>query len=133
MVVEPRRPRADKVDPQRRGDWHAARQVAALVGGPAAVLLSQQAKYLLVVPACATGRLGPLHVAAVLGLLLTVACGLLALHEWRSSGGGWPDHAGGSAGRSRFMGVLAMLMAGCSALVIFAQWIPDWIVSPCQH
>jgi hypothetical protein len=106
MAVEMRAPKYEKVDPERRGDWHAARQV---------------------------GALAPLHMASVLGLLLTLGCGLLALHEWRRSGGGWPDHGGGSAGRSRFMGVLAMLMAGCSALVIFAQWIPDWIVSPCQQ
>jgi protein-S-isoprenylcysteine O-methyltransferase Ste14 len=133
MAVETREPKYEKVDPERRGDWHAARQVGALIGGPLAVLLSQQAKYLLVIPACPSGRLAPLHMAAVLGLLLTLACGLLALYEWRRSGGGWPDHGGGRAGRSRFMGVLAMLMAGCSALVIFAQWIPDWIVSPCQQ
>jgi hypothetical protein len=133
MAVEMRAPKYEKVDPERRGDWHAARQLGALIGGPLAVLLSQQAKYLLVIPACASGRLAPLHMASVLGLLLTLGCGLLALHEWRRSGGGWPDHGGGSAGRSRFMGVLAMLMAGCSALVIFAQWIPDWIVSPCQQ
>jgi hypothetical protein len=133
MDVEAREPNRDKVDPERHGDWHAARQTSALIGGPFAVLLSQQAKYLLVIPACASGRLAPLHAAAVLGLLLTIGCGLLARHEWRVSGGGWPDQGGGSAGRSRFMGVLAMLMAGCSALVIFAQWIPDWIVSPCQQ
>jgi hypothetical protein len=31
------------------------------------------------------------------------------------------------------MGVLAMLIAASAALVMIAQWIPDWIVSPCQH
>jgi hypothetical protein len=133
MAVDAGKKKHGKVDPKRRGDWHATRQVAALIGGPAAVLLSQQAKYLLVTPACASGELAPLHLAAVLGLTLTLACALLALQEWRRAGGGWPDHGGGSAGRSRFMGVLALLMAGCSALVIFAQWIPDWIVSPCQQ
>jgi hypothetical protein len=133
MAVEARRPPADKVDRARRGDPHAGRQVIALIGGPVAVLLSQQAKYLLVFAACASGRLTTLHVAALLGVLLALACAALAFHEWRRAGGGWPDHGGGTAGRSRFMGVLGMLMAGSSVLVILAQWIPDWIVSPCQQ
>jgi hypothetical protein len=123
----------EKVDTSARSDPGSLRQVTALVGGPAVVLLSQQAKYLLVFPACASGSLASLHVAAVLGLALTLACWALAFADWRAAGGGWPDHAGGSAGRSRFMGMLAMLMAGTSFLVIFAQWIPDWIVSPCQQ
>jgi hypothetical protein len=123
----------DKIDRTRRGDPHSGRQVLALVGGPAAVLLTQQAKYLLVEPACASGHLAPLHLAALIGLLLALGCGALAFHEWRIAGGGWPDHGGGSAGRTRFMGVLAMLMAASAGLVMIAQWIPDWIVSPCQH
>jgi hypothetical protein len=122
-----------KVDPTRRGDLHSGRQVVALIGGPAAVLLTQQVKYLLTEPACASGELAPLHLVALIGVLLALACGALAFHEWRLAGGGWPDHGGGSAGRTRFMGVLAMLMAASAALVMIAQWIPDWIVSPCQH
>jgi hypothetical protein len=123
----------DKIDRTRRSDPHSGRQVIALVGGPAAVLLTQQVKYLLVEPACASGQLAPLHLAALLGLLLALACGALAFREWRAAGGGWPDHQGGIAGRTRFMGVLAMLMAASAVLVMIAQWIPDWIVSPCQH
>ena len=122
-----------KIDRSRRSDPHSKRQVVALIGGPAAVLLTQQAKYLLVAPACASGHVAPLHVAALIGVLLALACGALAFREWRLAGGGWPDHEGGSVGRTRFMGVLAMLMAASAALVMIAQWIPDWIVSPCQH
>jgi hypothetical protein len=133
MAVDTGKPSPGKVDAARRGDPHAARQVLALVGGPAAVLLSQQAKYLLVSGACISGRLAPLHLAAAAGLLLTFVCAAVAFREWRSAGAHWPDHGGGTAGRSRFMGVLAMFMAASSALVILAQWIPDWIVSPCQH
>jgi hypothetical protein len=125
--------KTDKIDAAPRGDPHSGRQVLALVGGPAAVLLTQQAKYLLVAPACASGHLAPLHIAALIGVLLALASGALAFHEWRLAGGGWPDHGGGSAGRTRFMGVLAMMMAASAALVMIAQWIPDWIVSPCQH
>ena len=124
---------SNKTDRNRRSDPHASRQVVALVGGPAVVLLMQQVKYLLVAPACASGHLAPLHVAAVAGILLALASGALGFHEWRVAGGGWPDHAGGSAGRTRFMGVLAMLVSASAALVMLAQWIPDWIVSPCQH
>jgi hypothetical protein len=127
-VVQP-----EKIDPTRRHDPHAGRQLVALFGGPAAVLLTQQAKYLLVSAACAQGMLAPLHAATIVGLLLTLACASLAVHDWHRAGGGWPDHGGDSAGRSRFMGVLGALVAGCSFLVILAQWIPDWIVSPCQH
>jgi hypothetical protein len=121
-----------KVDRSRRGDPHAVRQVIALVGGPVAVLLSQQAKYLLVFPACSSNSLAPLHAAALGGVALALGCAALGFVEWRRAGGRWPDHGPGTLGRSRFMGVLTMLMAGTSALVILAQWIPDFLVSPCQ-
>lgn len=110
-----------------------ALQVLTLFGGPAAVLASQQAKYLIVPWACgAQSGLIALHLTALAALLLAAGFGLLAARHWRRAGGGWPDDSGGERGRSRFVGFIGMLLNALSALVIFAQWLPDLLLSPCQ-
>ena len=111
---------------------HALRQLASFAGGPAAVLVSMQAKYALVPWACSHGSTVLLHAIAFGGLALAGASALTALREWRSAGGAWPDDEGGARGRSRFMGMLALLLSGASLVVILAQWIPELLLSPCQ-
>ncbi|HEX2139439.1 MAG TPA: hypothetical protein VHG33_06990 [Woeseiaceae bacterium] len=109
------------------------RQVLGIFGGPIAVLASMQAKYLVVPWACgaAAGTIA-LHVTALAALLLSAFIGLLAFRSWRGAGAGWPDEEGGARGRSRFMGVLGMMLSAISALVIVAQWLPDLMVLPCH-
>lgn len=111
----------------------AVAQVVTIFGGPAAVLLSMQAKYLVVPWACgsAAGVIA-LHVTALAAFLFAGGICLLAFVSWRRAGGGWPDEEGGARGRSRFLGVLGMMLSALSALVIVAQWLPDLIVSPCH-
>jgi hypothetical protein len=110
---------------------HALRQLAAFAGGPAAVLASMQAKYALVPWACSHGTTVLLH-AITLGGLAVAAASVAAAHgEWRRAGGGWPDDEGGVRGRTRFLGVLALLLGAASLIVILAQWVPELLLSPC--
>ena len=110
---------------------HALRQLAAFAAGPATVLVSMQAKYALVPWACAHGTTFVLHAIAAAGVATATASVLVAHHEWRRGGGGWPDDEGGVRGRTRFLGMLALLLGTASLIVILAQWVPELILSPC--
>ena len=112
---------------------HALRQLIAFAGGPAAVLVSMQAKYALVSWACEHGTTFVLHALAFGGFAVAAACAVAAYYEWRTAGGGWPDDEGGARGRTRFLGMLALLLVAASAIVILAQWVPELILSPCQR
>ncbi|HET8699508.1 MAG TPA: hypothetical protein VFO94_18635, partial [Gammaproteobacteria bacterium] len=90
---------------------HAALQLLAFGAGPAAVLLSMQAKAIAVPWACAHHNMLVSHAAALAGALIALAAGALAHREWRRAGGGWPNDEGGERGRSRFLSALAQLLA----------------------
>ena len=110
---------------------HALRQLVAFAGGPAAVLVSMQAIFALVPWACSHGTTVLLHAIAFGGLAIAAASAIAAYCEWRSAGGGWPDDEGGVRGRTRFLGMLALLLGAASLIVILAQWVPELILSPC--
>lgn len=109
-------------------------QVLGVVGGPLALLVGLQAKYTLVqIWICKSG-IGPLvnHGVAILTLLLAVGAGLLALSQWRRAGRESPGDAPGTAGRTRMMATLGVGLSALCAIVIVAQWLPQFFVSPCQ-
>jgi hypothetical protein len=122
-----------KIDDRAPTEPHALRQLAAFIGGPVAVLVSMQVKYVFVPWACSHGTSTMLHVITAAGLLLAAASAASSLHEWRAAGGGWPDDEAGPRGRSRFLGMLALLLSVASLIVIVAQWVPELILSPCQR
>ena len=56
----------------------------------------------------------------------------VAWRTWRAEGSAWPGQAGGPAGRARFMAGLGLLTGALFILVMVAQGIPGFILSPCQ-
>jgi hypothetical protein len=65
-------------------------------------------------------------------LLLVIGGGLIARREWRRSGATWGNGEAGPIGRTRFLAGMGMLAGLLFALVIIAQWIPSFILDPCQ-
>jgi hypothetical protein len=122
------------VDP--RTDVPDARLIRALWIGvllpPAAFLLNLEVAYALVPTACRTGNVLLVHLVHLVCLGLAVFGGLTALRYWRRSGSTWPDGEASLLGRTRFMSGLGMLLAIQFVLVILAQWIPSFILDPCQ-
>jgi hypothetical protein len=109
-------------------------QVLGVVGGPLAVLTGLVAKYTLVeVWACKSGA-GPtvVHVVAIATLLLVLLSGVLALGQWRAAGREEPGDLGGFVGRTRMAATLGVGLSAMSAVVVIAQWLPQFFVSPCQ-
>jgi len=113
-----------------------ARELRALWAGlllaPAAFLLNLEVAYALVSTACSTGTRLLVHVVHLVCLLLAVAGALIAWRSWRSTGETWPGGAGGKLSRSRFMAGVGLLLSLFIVMVIVAQWIPSFVLNPCQ-
>jgi hypothetical protein len=122
------------VDP--RTDVPDAREIRALwiglLAAPAAFMLNLELAYALVPTACSTGTRLIVHLVHFGCLLLAFGGGLLAWRTWRSAGAEWPGEEGGKVGRTRFMAGSGVVGSALFALVIMAQWIPSFILNPCQ-
>jgi hypothetical protein len=103
-----------------------------LFAGPAAFLLNLQISYMLAPASCRMGSTIPLHATNLVCLAVAVAGGVVAWRHWRGSGGSWSAEEGGVLSRIRFMAALGAMTSALFALVIFAQWIPTFVLSPCQ-
>jgi hypothetical protein len=120
----------------RRTEIPDAREIRALWAGlllaPAAFLLNLEVAYALVPTACSARNRLLVHLVHLICLLLAGAGLFTAWSSWRSSGEIWPGEEGGRLGRSRFMAGLGVLLSAMFVLVILAQWIPSFVLSPCQ-
>jgi hypothetical protein len=118
--------------PVRDGTGIGALWTANLLG-PAAVLLTQEAGYVLSQKAaCAHGRLWPMHLSFAIGLGLALAGASLGWREWRRWGERPSTPIGTPEGRSRFMSIIGVLVSMVSALVIVAMWSATMFLDPCQ-
>ena len=122
------------VDP--RTDIPDARELRALWTGlllaPIAFLLNLEAAYALVPAACSARTQLLVHGVHLVCLLLAILGGVTAWGRWNAGGRTWPGDAGDPMSRSRFMAGLGLLVSAMFALVIVAQWIPSFVLSPCQ-
>jgi hypothetical protein len=122
------------VDP--RTDLPDAGELRALWTGlllaPAAFLINLEVAYALVPTACASSTKLLVHVVHAVCLALAVVGTLTASRRWQLTGETWPGGAGGRLSRSRFMSGLGLLLSLFIVMVIVAQWIPSFVLSPCQ-
>ena len=119
-----------------RTDIPDAGELRALWSGlllaPAAFLLNLEVAYALVPTACSTGARLLVHSVHLACLFLAAAGALIAWRSWRQTGETWPGGAGGRLSRSRFMAGVGLLLSLFIVMVILAQWIPSFVLSPCQ-
>lgn len=125
-------PRAASGAERLRGPRGAALLWAAVLAGPLAWLLAFNLQYALVRVACTGGTTLPLHVVALVALVLTAAGVWMAWTEWRRIGGGPDPEGAGTAPRARFMCVLGMLAGALFGLAILAQWLGTLFLNPCM-
>jgi hypothetical protein len=124
MTVDPRTDVPDA--PLIRALW------TGVVLPPLAFLLNLEAAYALVPTACSSRNLLLVHLVHLVCLVLAIFGGFTALRHWRASGGTWPGGAGGRLSRTQFMSGLGMLLGLLFTVVIVAQWIPSFMLDPCQ-
>jgi hypothetical protein len=99
---------------------------------PAAWAIQLQTVYLTSNYGCHSQDFIPNHVVSVVAILLCLTGGAVSWRNWSKSGGGWKSEEAGETGRSRFMSILGMLVAGLFTLTIFAQWLPTLVGVPCD-
>jgi hypothetical protein len=99
---------------------------------PVAFLLNLELAYALVPVACGARTVVLVHVVHLVSLALAVFAGVVAWRTWQKSGATWPEGEGGRLSRTQFMAGLGILMGLMFAVVILAQWIPSFILDPCQ-
>jgi hypothetical protein len=105
----------------------------SILAGPLAFLLNLQLSYMLVQPVCVTAHHLVLHLVPVGALLLTASGGVSAWRNWQRTGQAESSKAGGVLPHSRFMAGIGLLTSGLFSFVIVAQWLPNFILSPCQR
>jgi len=105
---------------------------AANLLGPVALLVALEVGYVLVQRACATGQVLPLHLSFFGCLVAALGGAALGWREWRRWGAVHAGPDGGPEGRSRFLGLLGLLIGAFAGLVILAQWSATLFAHPCQ-
>lgn len=104
---------------------------AGWVAGPAAWALHLMGSYLLVSMACETGDIWLLHGVTLVTLLMSLAAVAMAWRQWGQVGRYWPGSGDGETSRIRFMAIMGLLLSALSALLIAAEGVPNFILSPC--
>jgi hypothetical protein len=105
---------------------------AGLLVPPVAFLLNLEAAYALVPVACTAQSMVMLHLVHLISLVLAIAGSVVAWRTWQKSGATWPGGGGGRISRTQFMAGVGALMGIMFVTVILAQWIPNFILDPCQ-
>jgi hypothetical protein len=123
MTVDPRTDVPDQR--QIRGLW------VGLLLAPVAFLINLELAYALVPTACSSRNALPVHLVHAVCLLLTLYGLMTAWRRWRAAGSTWGE-AGDPLARSRFMAGTGLLVSAMFLLVIVAQWIPSFVLHPCQ-
>jgi drug/metabolite transporter (DMT)-like permease len=103
----------------------------ALLLAPSIAFAHTGVAYALTSPSCAGQDTSTLHVLSICSLLACLLASFGALLNWQharslAGPGETPDQS-----RRRFLSQVATLCGLLSALVVLAEWLPIWMVSPC--
>jgi hypothetical protein len=91
-----------------------------------------EVSYNLVPWECARGGELMIHLVDVAAVLLSLAGTIVAWRVWRRAGRDEPAEGGGSVLRTSFLGVCGLGFSAIVTLVLFAQWVAAFFISPCQ-
>jgi hypothetical protein len=108
-----------------------AAQWAGLLLAPASFFAHLQIGYVLVPRACRYHQDVWLHVVGVASVVLAAVGGWLAWRVWASTASA-PGEAGGPMPRARFLGATGLGVSGLLILLLIAQWVTAFFISPCQ-
>jgi hypothetical protein len=102
----------------------------ALILSPTLALANLSIVYALVTPSCSRQSTGAMHWVTVLSLLLSLLFTFIAWRNQRQLAA--PPQSDAAPGRPHFVAMVATMVGLLSSLVIFAIWLPQWILSPCS-
>jgi hypothetical protein len=107
--------------------------LASVLIGPLAFLLNLQINYMLVDLVCQVQGKAGMHLVAAMCLSLTIGSGIVAWRAWHQAGPDFPGDEYGTIGHARFFAFWGLLSSSLFFFVILAQWIPIFILNPCQR
>ena len=114
------------------GARHILAQVTGVLVPPLATLAGMEASYALVGPACESGGSLALHLTRLATLLIVLGAGVVAWQEWQVVGVEHPGDGGSPGTRTRFLAWIGVFASGLFSLVVIAQWLAAFFLSPCQ-
>lgn len=106
-------------------------QVMGLLIGPLAFGADLLLSYMLVHHACSTGHGYVLHAISVVCLLIVLAAAWMSWNQYEAAKEG-NDSGGSPLDRAHFLGLLGFASSVFFAVVIIANAVPRWILSPCD-
>jgi hypothetical protein len=109
-----------------------AAQWVGLLLAPAAFFAHLQLAYAIVPLACRDDNDLWIHVSGVASVVLAAIGTFVAWRAWHRAGGGPPGDGGGVEPRARFLGVTGLGVSAILTLILAAQWVAAFIISPCQ-
>ena len=109
-----------------------AAQWTGMLLPPAVFFAHLQGAYVLVPRACRYHADVWLHVVGVASVVLAAVGTAVAWRVWSGAGRGASTEPGGAASRARFLGVVGFVMGAMFVLLLTAQWLVAFVISPCQ-
>ena len=106
-------------------------QVIGLLIGPLAFGADLLLSYMLVEHSCSTGHHYVLHVISVVCLVIVLAAAWMSWNQYQAAKEG-NDSGGSPLDRAHFLGLLGTASSLFFAVVIIANAVPRWILSPCD-
>lgn len=140
MKTKPRDPRlldasASRVgrDRERAQSTSSLReQMTGMFLAPATFFAHLQLAYVLVPWSCARDNHLVLHLVGFLSVVLAAAGAFVAWRAWSAEGRDEPGELGGPHPRARMLGVVGAVMSAFFTLLLLAQWVAAFFLSPCQ-
>jgi hypothetical protein len=107
-------------------------QVLGVLLAPTAYLAGLQLAYQLVSHDCHVRSSVLGHLIHAGTVLVCLGGALIAWRVLRSAPAGTPEDDYGAPARTRFLGLVGVLLGALSTLVALAQWLAVFFLSPCQ-
>lgn len=104
----------------------------ALLLAPSIALANAGIAYAIVSPSCSQQENSTLHVLSICSLLACLLVTWGAALNWQGARALAGPAEQPAASRHRFLSQVATLCGLLSALVVAAEWLPIWMVSPCN-
>ena len=104
---------------------------AGVLAGPLAFALNLQTNYMLVDLACDSASRSLLHVVPAVVLLFIGGAALLSWNAFRDLERATTPNS--HSVRAKFMATLGVLSNILFILLVLAQWIPVFVLHPCQR
>jgi hypothetical protein len=109
-----------------------ASQFVGLLLPPATFFAHLQGAYVLVPRACRYHADVWLHVVGVASVVVAALGTLVAWRVWEAAGRHATTETGGPLPRARFLGISGVGVGALLTLLLLAQWLAAFFISPCQ-